>query len=118
MEKYKILEDYPNYQISNYGNIKYKNKLYNNKYFTDKDNNIYFGIYNDNNENEYIDVKKICEEVAKYFLPENKNKNKIIKHLDNNKNNNNVNNLYYFKEKVKDKIPLVKIEFGKFIIEL
>ena len=117
MEKFKILDDYPQYQISNHGNIKYKNRLYN-KTFVDKDNNIYFGIYNDENENEYIDIKDIAYEVAKYFLPVNKSKNRVVKHLDNNKNNNNVHNLYFSNEKVKDIKPLVSIKVGKFIVQL
>jgi hypothetical protein len=91
------------YEISNYGRIRYQNKIYNES--TDQNGYRYFGIYNFDGD-KIIDYKRIHWEVAKAFLP-NINNQQIVNHRDGNRDNNNLDNLYYFSIAEEDKQKLL-----------
>jgi hypothetical protein len=86
-EIYKIITEYPNYSISNFGNIKNikTNKLL--KIRFDKGYNR-VRLYNKNITKNY----SVHRLVGKYFIPNPKNKPEI-NHIDGNKLNNIVSNL-------------------------
>ena len=102
-EIFKVIEEYPEYEVSNYGQIRYKNKIM--KVSTDQNGYKYFCIYNDAGD-KLIDGKRIHRQVANAFLP-NINNEQIVKHRDGNKENNNVNNLYYYTLPEADKNKLL-----------
>ena len=89
-EEYKIIKDFDNYEISNFGNVKSKK--------TDKilkpaiDNHCYYKINLSKNGKQFS--KRIHKLVANEFLPNPLNKN-CVDHIDNNRLNNNVENLRY-----------------------
>ena len=100
-EKWKEIEDYPNYQISNYGRVK-SLKYYNNVYKKYYDRELI--LKEKINKSGYKFVSLGCGKrgkkkniaihrlVAKAFIPNIKNY-KEINHKDGNKNNNRVENL-------------------------
>ena len=90
-EKWKTIENFKNYSISNFGNIK-NNK--NNNILKFKIVGSYY-VKNLSTNNESYNLLYIHELVAKYFLDNPDNKS-FVYHLDENKLNNNVNNLYYY----------------------
>lgn len=90
-EKWKTIENFNNYSISNFGNIK-NNK--NNKILKFKILGSYY-IIRLSTPNKQDNILYIHELVAKYFLDNPDNK-LLVYHLDENKLNNNVNNLYYY----------------------
>ena len=102
-EIFKVIEEYPEYEVSNHGRIRYKNKIINES--TDQNGYKYFCIYNDAGD-KLIDGKRIHRQVANAFLPNNNNE-QIVKHRDDNKENNNVNNLYYYTLPEADKNKLL-----------
>ena len=102
-EIFKVIEEYPEYEVSNHGRIRYKNKIINES--TDQNGYKYFCIYNDAGD-KLIDGKRIHRQVANAFLP-NINNEQIVKHRDGNKENNNVNNLYYYTLPEADKNKLL-----------
>jgi hypothetical protein len=88
MEEYKIIKDFPNYQVSNFGNVRNKNTgrilkpgINGRGYFN-------INLYKDS----IVCSKKIHKLVAEYFIPNPYNKN-CVDHINNNKLDNNVNNL-------------------------
>lgn len=86
-EIWKQIVDYPNYYISNFGNIKNKK----NKLLKNSDNGsgyIKTIIYNNNIPKTFY----IHRLVAKYFL-ENYDENLEIDHIDRNSLNNSISNL-------------------------
>lgn len=87
-EDWKIVIDYPNYKVSNLGNVKNEKK---NKMMTQHDHQGYkvVFLYNDKVKNQRNFVHVL---VAKAFIenPENK---KTVNHKDHNKTNNNLENL-------------------------
>lgn len=89
-EEFKEIEGFPNYQISNYGNVKNVKK---NRYKvpgTDKKGYLKVDLY----KNSKRTTKKIHRLVATAFLKkENDSKRNDINHIDGNKHNNNVTNL-------------------------
>ncbi len=103
VEIFKVIKDFPKYEISNYGRIRYQNKIYNES--IDQNGYRYFGIYNFDGD-KIIDFKRIHWEVAKAFLP-NINNQQIVNHKDGNRGNNNVDNLYYFSIAEEDKKKLL-----------
>lgn len=95
-EEWKIIEGYPNYQISNYGNVKSlnfgKEKILKQK----MDRNGYFlvGLSKEGKKKHYL-VHRI---VASAFIP-NPNNLPIINHIDEVKTNNCANNLEWCTQK-------------------
>ena len=88
MEEYKIIKDFENYEISNFGNIKnvktgriLKNQINNHGYYK-------IDLCKDGKTFN----KTIHKLVANEFIPNPLNKN-CIDHIDNNRLNNNINNL-------------------------
>lgn len=101
LEIWKDIQDYPNYQVSNFGNVKSKErytKAKNNEIIHRKDKILktqtdtkgykYVRLYNSNG----FKVKKVHRLVAKYFIsnPENKPQ---VNHIDGIKGNNHCSNL-------------------------
>lgn len=94
-EEWKIIENYPNYMISNFGRVK---NLGNGKTWNKKERilkqeigvggYIRVGLYKDKKQRHF----KIHRLVATHFIP-NPNNYPCINHIDENKQNNNVNNL-------------------------
>lgn len=89
-EVWKTIEEFPNYQISNLGNVKSltKNRLLS----TTAKKHLYASLnlgqsYKGNNTRRYVHRL-----VATYFLPNPKNDSEV-NHKDGNKRNNNAENL-------------------------
>lgn len=87
-EIWKTIIDYPQYEISNFGNIKsnYKNKLL--KGQKDKDGYFQVNLYKD----KIGKTHKVHRLVAKYFIDNAENKLQV-NHIDGNKQNNYYLNL-------------------------
>lgn len=101
-EIWKDIIDYPNYQVSNLGNVKSKERLVNIVYNSKrkvkerilkcnirKNGYCYVTLYNEYGKSN---PKAIHRLVAQAFI-HNHDNYKIINHIDGNKLNNNVNNL-------------------------
>ncbi len=87
MEEWRVIHDFPNYSVSNFGNVK-NNKT--NNLFRLKTKNGYQNVTLINNL-----IKKnfrVHRLVALEFIPNPENKPEV-NHLDKNKLNNNINNL-------------------------
>lgn len=91
MEEWKIINDYPNYSISNFGNVKNnkKNKLLKGR--LNRKGYLRVGLYNDvdKTKNKNFSIHRL---VGDAFL-ENKDNKLSIDHIDRNKQNNNISNL-------------------------
>ena len=90
MEEYRPIKDYPNYEVSNHGNVR-----------NIKSRNIFTPVINRYGYKCFVLRKdgtqktfKIHRIVAETFL-ENPNNESFVDHLDGNKQNNNANNLRY-----------------------
>ena len=87
-EEFKIIKDFPNYEVSNFGNVK------NNK--TGKvlkpgiNSHGYYYVILCSDGNRYN--KRIHKLVAEYFIANPYNK-QCVDHIDNDRLNNNINNL-------------------------
>lgn len=101
-EIWKDIENYNSYQISNFGNVKSKERVVNCNHNSKRkikerilkpliDNRGYYvvTIYNVNGKSNPKTVHRL---VAQAFI-ENTNNYPVINHIDGNKQNNNVNNL-------------------------
>jgi hypothetical protein len=88
MEEYRIIQNFPNYEISNFGNLRNKitQKLL--KYREDKDGYLRTNIY-DNKISKTIHIHRL---VATTFLENSSNK-PVVDHIDRNIKNNNISNL-------------------------
>lgn len=100
LEVWKDIEDYPNYQISTFGNVKSKERIspccYNSnrkikerilKQYINKKGYLEVCLFNKTKR-----TKKVHQLVAKAFIPNPENK-PCINHMDGNKQNNKVDNL-------------------------
>lgn len=88
-EIWEIIDNYPNYKISNYGRIYSLNK---NKLLVPKDNGkgyLYQDLYKESKYKRFY----IHRLVASHFIPNNDRKKNEINHIDGNKSNNNAKNL-------------------------
>lgn len=128
LEVWKDIQDYSNYQVSNYGNVKSKERITNVgiknqkqcvrkerllKQQKDHKGYMYVRLYNENGFKS-IKVHKL---VANAFL-ENKYNKPTIDHIDRNKENNNADNLRYadYKEQLDNRkidMNLVKENMSK-----
>lgn len=128
LEVWKDIQDYSNYQVSNYGNVKSKERITNVgiknqkqcvrkerllKQQKDHKGYMYVRLYNENGFKS-IKVHKL---VANAFL-ENKYNKPTIDHIDRNKENNNADNLRYadYKEQLDNRkidMSLVKENMSK-----
>ena len=119
LEEWKDIEDYPNYQVSTFGNIKSK-EIYTKQrngmslrkerlLIPQKDHKgyLYVRLYNENGW-KYFKVHIL---VAKTFIPNFFNK-PTVDHIDRNKENNNVDNLrwasYKEQQNNKDKTKIIE----------
>lgn len=99
-EIWKIIQDFPDYEISNFGRIKYpikKGKPPFKKRIKLGNNGIYkySEFSNDKNEKKKIAIHRL---IATAFI-ENPNKYEIVNHKDGNKHNNNIENLEWCSQK-------------------
>ena len=92
MEQYMIIDEFPNYKISNFGNLMSGGKLM----------AVSVNKYGFSQANLYSKTKRmnvlIHRLVAKHFLG-NPNEHDSVGHLDKDKLNNHVNNLYWYKNR-------------------
>lgn len=85
-EIWKAIKDYPNYEVSNYGRVKNKNKIM--KPY--KTNNGYLHIFlSKNGRQKQFLLHRL---VANIFI-DNPNHLKEVNHIDGNKENNRIDNL-------------------------
>lgn len=119
LEEWKDIEDYPNYQVSTFGNIKSKERYTKQRngmslrkerlLIPQKDHKgyLYVRLYNENGW-KYFKVHIL---VAKTFIPNFFNK-PTVDHIDRNKENNNVDNLrwasYKEQQNNKDKTKIIE----------
>lgn len=109
VEVWKDINDFPNYQVSNFGRIKSKERftrvgIRNVKYILRKEKilkplkitNGYLGIRLYNGEN--VKTFKIHRLVANHFIPNPKNYPQV-NHIDGNKLNNHIENLEFCSHK-------------------
>ena len=87
MEEWKEITDYPNYEISNLGNVRNKTRNKINKTWLCKG---YYGIILQHNKKKQN--FRIHRLLAEAFIP-NPNNLPVIDHIDKNKLNNSLNNL-------------------------
>lgn len=87
-EVYKTIEDYPNYQISNLGNVKNTKADTILKPYNTKSGYLHIDLFNENGRKTFT-VHRL---VASTFL-DNPNNHPIINHINENKTDNRVENL-------------------------
>ena len=89
MEEWKVISDYPNYSVSNFGNVRndVKNTLMT---YHLKRGGYYQVRLSSNSLTKDFYIHHL---VIKYFCDEKPNNLYIIDHLDRNRINNNINNL-------------------------
>lgn len=97
MEKYCIIENFDNYAVSNYGNIK---NIKNGRILTPvvNKNGYYAYTFCQNGIRKNLKIHRL---VALYFV-ENPNNYPYVNHKDGNKLNNNINNLEWCTPKYND----------------
>lgn len=88
-EKWQRLEDYPNYCVSNTGEIKNTNT---NKVLKQQHRGSQYRFVNIKNAQGYFVCKDVHRLVAQAFIPNPSNKPQV-NHIDGNRTNNNVSNL-------------------------
>jgi hypothetical protein len=121
MEKWKIITEFNQYEVSNYGNIRHVvNK---NNISLQKDKKGYLKCKFYNKENKNYKTIKIHTLVAQYFLNHKTNGTLklVIDHIDNNKSNNNFTNLQIItnrencsKDKINKTSKYVGVSYDKY----
>eukprot|EP01084_Bolivina_argentea_P253014 424894_1 len=98
IEQWEDIIGYPNYQVSDLGNVKNKkfnrNLQINIERFKEKNRPIRVNLVRDNNKRSCEYVHRL---VAKYFVP-NPNNYKMVDHKDANMFNNHASNLRWIKD--------------------
>lgn len=89
IEEWKILQNYKNYSVSNFGNIKNNKTNRILKQSFNKQNYAYVWVKNNDNVWKQVRIHRL---VAQEFIPNPENK-PCINHLDYNPSNNRVDNL-------------------------
>jgi hypothetical protein len=87
-ELWKVIDDFPNYMISNLGNLKSK---ITDKILKQQVNNNYLAVSFGNTKTKKK-TYRVHRLVAKYFIP-NPNNLGVVNHIDGNKKNNRWDNL-------------------------
>lgn len=105
MEIYKIIEDYPKYRVSNYGNIQsswIKNEWRTLKTGTDAKGYLQVGLCDGIHKVKTFRIHRL---VATYFVEKPDEEGLIVRHLDSNPENNHFLNLKWgtYKENEEDK---------------
>lgn len=93
MEIYKIIEDYPKYRISNYGNVQskcIKNEWRNLKGGVDAKGYLQVGLSDGIHKVKTFRIHRL---VAQYFVEKPDKEELIVRHLDSNPENNHFLNL-------------------------
>jgi hypothetical protein len=90
MEEWKIIEDYPNYAVSNLGQI--KSLKYDRIVKGGKNNCGYFYV---NLVRDKIPKTHAVHKLVMKYFGENEPENSIIDHIDHDKTNNKINNLQW-----------------------
>ena len=89
IEIWKSIIDYPNYEVSSFGNVRHiAKKCIRKQRYNVKSGYSYIGLYKNGTATE----KYVHRLVAQAFI-DNVNEKKFVDHIDNNKANNNVTNL-------------------------
>lgn len=94
IEKWKTINDYENYEISNYGYVRRKNNNKILKQYQSSRGYLFVILYNDNGHK----TKYIHKLVAEHFIGK-ANTNLQVNHIDGNKRNNTFINLEYLSAK-------------------
>lgn len=88
MEKWQTINDFENYQVSSFGNVKRNDKLLKQGYCKKGYPRVYLSV---NGKKKTIRTHIL---VAKVFLNHNSSNSKlVVDHIDNNKLNNHIDNL-------------------------
>ena len=105
MESWKVINDFPNYEISNYGNIRNKTRLI--KAVPNKHG--YNVVVLCDSIRKSVNVHRL---VALAFIPNPENK-PCIDHIDGNKSNNHADNLRWVTSKENCNNPITKSRLHK-----
>lgn len=87
---WKIIPSYPEYEASNTGEIRNKNTFRILKQKLDKNGYLRINLYKNKEQKSGLQVHRL---IAEAFIETDNNHFKVC-HIDNNRQNNNVNNLY------------------------
>lgn len=118
-EEWKILDEFPMYEISNTGKVRNKKTKKEKKQRINKKGNYEVSIINKNDIQKVMNISKL---VAMCFLKNPKNYN-LVYHKDGNKLNNSINNLVWKTDKNRyeikeDYVIGYDINDNKFYIDL
>lgn len=90
VEEYRIIKDFPNYEVSNFGNVRNVQTGNILKYGSCYGGYYCVKLYKDGNKF----MKKVHRLIATSFIQNPYNKN-CVDHIDGNRRNNNINNLRF-----------------------
>lgn len=111
MKEWREIDGFPNYMVSNTGEIKSLNYNKTGKLIPHKLSNGYLGInlYDNDKKSCYLLIHRL---VAQAFLP-NPNGCRIINHKDENRSNNPVNNLEWCSHKYNLIFSIPALQYSK-----